>query len=154
MFVIKIMNMSLSKSMQHTMKRSNTQSDTSLVHMGAVARYILLQVGRKHFPRYWPFGRWIHRSPVNSPHKGKWRVALMLSLICVWINGWANSRVRGYLRRYRAHYDFTVMLLLFYVHFITWYIFSAIEPYSTCSYCQRYRDAQAIFASASLLWMV
>ena len=24
----------------------------------------------KHFPRYWPFVRRIHRSPVNSPHKG------------------------------------------------------------------------------------
>ena len=23
----------------------------------------------KHFPRYWPFVRWIPRSPVNSPHK-------------------------------------------------------------------------------------
>ena len=23
----------------------------------------------KHFPRYWPFGRGIHRSPVNSPHR-------------------------------------------------------------------------------------
>ena len=114
------MNMSLSKSMQHTMKRSNTQSDTSLVHMGAVARYILLQVARKHFPRYWPFGRWIHRSPVNSPHKGQWRGALMLSLICVWINGWANSHESGCLRRYRAHYDVTVMLLLFYAHFITY----------------------------------
>ena len=22
----------------------------------------------KHFPRYWPFIRGIHRSPVNSPH--------------------------------------------------------------------------------------
>ena len=28
----------------------------------------------KHFPRYWPFVRWIHRSPVNSPHKGLWRL--------------------------------------------------------------------------------
>ena len=35
----------------------------------------------KHFPRYWPFVRGIHRSPVNSPHKGQWRGALMLSLI-------------------------------------------------------------------------
>ena len=25
----------------------------------------------KHFPRYWPFGRGIHRSPVNSHHKGQ-----------------------------------------------------------------------------------
>ena len=26
----------------------------------------------KHFPRYWPFVRGIHRSPVNSPHRGLW----------------------------------------------------------------------------------
>ena len=30
----------------------------------------------KHFPRYWPFVRGIHRSPVNSPHKGQRRRAL------------------------------------------------------------------------------
>ena len=40
----------------------------------------------KHFPRYWLFVRGIHRSPVNSPHKGRWRGALMFSMICVWIN--------------------------------------------------------------------
>ena len=27
----------------------------------------------KHFRRYWPFVWAIHRSPVNSPHKGQWR---------------------------------------------------------------------------------
>ena len=63
----------------------------------------------KHFPRYWPFVRGIHRSPVNSPHKGQWRRALMCSLICVWINAWVNNREAGDLRRYRAHYDVTVM---------------------------------------------
>ena len=26
----------------------------------------------KTFPRYWPFVRGIHRSPVNSQHKGQW----------------------------------------------------------------------------------
>ena len=51
----------------------------------------------------------IHRSPVNSPHKGQWRRALIFSLICVWINGWVNNREAGDLRRYRAHYDVTVM---------------------------------------------
>ena len=30
----------------------------------------------KHFPRYWPFVRGIHRSLVNSPHKVQWRGAL------------------------------------------------------------------------------
>ena len=31
----------------------------------------------RHFPRYWPFVRGIHRSLVNSTHKGQWRGALM-----------------------------------------------------------------------------
>ena len=63
----------------------------------------------KHFPRYWPFVRGIHRSPVNSPHKGQWLGALIFSVICVWINGWVNNREAGDLRRCRAHYDVTVM---------------------------------------------
>ena len=64
----------------------------------------------KHFPRYWSFVRGIHRSPVNSPHKGQWRGALMFSLICAWsINGRVNNRETGDLRRHRAHYDVIVM---------------------------------------------
>ena len=63
----------------------------------------------KHFPRYCPFVRGIHRSPVNSLHKGQWRGALMFSLICVSINGWVNNCEAGDLRRHRAHYDVTVM---------------------------------------------
>ena len=47
--------------------------------------------------------------PVNSPHKGQWRGALMFSLICVWINGWVNNREAGDLRRHRGHYDVSVM---------------------------------------------
>ena len=34
----------------------------------------------KHFPRYWPIVRGIHRSTVNSPHKGQWHGALIFSL--------------------------------------------------------------------------
>ena len=63
----------------------------------------------KHFPRYWPFVRGIHRSPVNSPHKGQWRGALMFSLIWACINGWVNNREAGDLRRIRAHSDVTLM---------------------------------------------
>ena len=66
----------------------------------------------KHFPRNWPFVRGFHRSPVNYPHKGQWRGALMFSLICVWINSWVNNREAGNLRRYRAHYNVTVMWCL------------------------------------------
>ena len=63
----------------------------------------------KHFPRYWPFVRGIHRSPVNSTHKGQWRGALMHSLVLAWINGWVNNHEAGDLRRHRAHCDVTVM---------------------------------------------
>ena len=62
------------------------------------------------FPRYWPFVWGIHRLPVNSPHKGHWRRALMFSLICFWINGWVNNGDVGDLRRNSAHYDVKVMV--------------------------------------------
>ena len=61
-------------------------------------------IKRKHFPRHWPFVPGIHRSPVNSPHKGQWRGALMFSLICAWV----NNREAGDLRRHSVHYDVTV----------------------------------------------
>ena len=56
-----------------------------------------------------PFVRGIHRSPVNSPHKGQWRGALMFSLICAWINAWVNNREAGDLGRHRARYDVIAM---------------------------------------------
>ena len=65
----------------------------------------------KHFPRYFPFVRGIHRSPVNSPHKGQWRGVLMLYLICAGINGWVNNREAGDMRRHQAHNDVTVMVV-------------------------------------------
>ena len=66
----------------------------------------------KHFPRYWPLVRGIHRPPVNSPHKGQWGGALMFSLMCAWMNGWVNNRGAGDLRCHRAHYDVTVTITL------------------------------------------
>ena len=66
-------------------------------------------IKRKHFPRYWPFVRGIHRSPVNSLHKGQWRGALMFSLICARISDWVNNGEAGDLRRNHAHYDVIVM---------------------------------------------
>ena len=63
----------------------------------------------KHSQRYWPFVRGIHRSPVNSPHKGQWRGDLMVFFIRAGINGWVNNREAGDLRRHRGHYDVTVM---------------------------------------------
>ena len=48
-------------------------------------------------------------SPVNSPHKGQRRCALMFPLIGAWINDWVNNREAGDMIRHRAHYDVTIM---------------------------------------------
>ena len=80
----------------------------------------------KHLPRNWPFVRGIHRSPVNSPHKGQWRGALVFSLNCAWINGWVNNRQAGDLRRHGAHYDvkqwFLHYLISITIHFVRFQI--------------------------------
>ena len=62
------------------------------------------------FPLYWTFVRGIHRLPANSPHKCQSRGALMLSLICAWINGWVNNREAGDLRRHRRHCNDAVLI--------------------------------------------
>ena len=48
--------------------------------------------------------------PGEFPTKRQWRGALMFSFICAWINGWANNRKAGDLRRNRAHYDVSEMV--------------------------------------------
>ena len=63
----------------------------------------------KHFQCNWPFVQGIHRSQVNSPHKGQWRRALMFSLICVWTNVWVKNQDAGDLRCHHTHYDIIVM---------------------------------------------
>ena len=99
------------------------QSHNHTVHLSHIPQCIMQNrvvhhddvVKWKHFPRYWPFMRGIHRPPMNSPHKGQWRGALLFSLICAWTNGWGNHRNAGDLRCYRAHYDVTVMTFLFWM---------------------------------------
>ena len=98
----------------------NTKQWTTLSYAHSMAYNITIRrysihddvIKWKHFSRNWPFVRGIHRSPVNSPHKGQWRGALMFTLICVWINDWVNNREAGDLRRYRSHYDVIVMITI------------------------------------------
>ena len=63
----------------------------------------------KHFRRHWPFVMGIHRSPVDSPHKGQCHGTAISSLIRAWTNGWANTRDAGDWRRHQAYYDVTVV---------------------------------------------
>ena len=58
----------------------------------------------KHFPRYWPFVRGIHRLPVNSPHKGQGRGALMFSLICAGVGGAVRFLVVGTIGQGKDHH--------------------------------------------------
>ena len=50
----------------------------------------------KYFPRYWPFVRGIHRSPVNSPHKSQCRGALMFFLVCASIKKGLSKQSWGW----------------------------------------------------------
>ena len=85
------------------------QRSTASTRVCAV-RYINGRIHRLPlFPRYWPFVRGIHWSPVNSPHKCQWPRALMFSLICAWMNGWVKNDEAGDLRCRRSHYDVIVM---------------------------------------------
>ena len=101
----------------------------------------------KTFSVYWPFVWGIHRSPVNSPHKGQWRGALMFSFICAWINDWVNNHEADDLRRHRAHYDVIVMTwinfigLLLYCMRAKW-VFITLIPYSLKHY----------ISSRSIIW--
>ena len=85
----------------------------------------------KHFPRYWPFVRGIHRSPVNSPHKGQWRRALMFSSICASINVWVNQSWGRWFetpsRSLWRHFNEVTNTLLFpyiytYTYILQWFI--------------------------------
>ena len=69
-------------------------------------KYICHHVETTHC---WPFVWRIHRSPVNSPHKGQWCGALLFSLICASTNTWANNGDVVDLRCHHTHYDVTVM---------------------------------------------
>ena len=64
----------------------------------------------KHFPRYWPFVRGIHR---QRPVTRSFDVFFDLRRI----NGWVNKCKAGDLRRIRLHYDVTVMNAMTRKHF-------------------------------------
>ena len=56
----------------------------------------------KHIPHYWSFVWGIYMSPVNSPHKGQWRGALIFF--------WSGpDHTAGDLRRHGPHFDVIVM---------------------------------------------
>ena len=89
--------------------RWRDMASRNLANTGPASQQAIHDHVIKWYPRYWPFVRGIHQSPVNSPHNGQWRGAWMFPLICAWINGWVNNREAGDLRRHRAHYDVTLM---------------------------------------------
>ena len=57
-----------------------------------IEKTMMTPSNKKNVPRYCPFVRGIHRSPVGPLHRGQWHGALLFSLMCAWTNGWANNR--------------------------------------------------------------
>ena len=98
---------------------------------------------------------------VNSPHKGQWRGALIISLICAWINASVNNRKAGDLRRHRAHYDVIVMILIFFKCFTSRCLFnptpwtlSLIEftPWEHATYSYMYLIERGVSLSLDLFF--
>ena len=85
----------------------------------------------------------IHQSPVNSPHRGQWRGALMFSLIYARTNGWVNNRDADDFRHHRVHYDITLMkhwnTMTFFLYL--WFHISGAKTFllKVCWPCFEYR---------------
>ena len=86
-----------------------TQSDVIVTHL---VQYPWLRHQMETFFALLAFCTRNSPVPVNSPHKGQWRGALMFSLIYAWTNNWVNNQDDGDFRRHRAHYDVSVMMIL------------------------------------------
>ena len=99
----------------------------------------------KKFPRYWPFVRGIHWSPVDSLHKGQWRGALMLYLMCAWSNDWVNSLDAGDLRRHGAHCDVIVMGTTK----MHWLLSKVVNDI----YCVSWSEARQVLWKTSKIWI-
>ena len=63
-----------------------------------------------HIPRYRPFVMGIHRSPVDSLHKGPVTRTALFSLVFISTKCWINRRAARDLRRHGAHCHVIVML--------------------------------------------
>ena len=89
-----------------------THGETQMSHDSATRTLSFVTWWRHQleiFSTFLVFVRGLHRSPMNSPHKGQWRGALVFSVICAWTNGWVNNREASDVRRHHAHYDVTVI---------------------------------------------
>ena len=64
----------------------------------------------KHFPRHWPFVRWIHRSPVKSRHMPTDAECWCLPFICAMNKRLSKQSWGWWFETNRTHYDIIVML--------------------------------------------
>ena len=80
---------------KHTKKREN---EPSAIFLGCTLHGTKEPWWRHQmetFSALQAFVRGFHRSPVNTPHKGQWRGALMLSLICA-LKKWLSKQSWGW----------------------------------------------------------
>ena len=115
----------------------------------------------EHFPCYWPFVRGIHRSPVNSLHKGQWRGTLKFPLFCAlnkrlckqsW--GWWFETLSRSLRRHCKIilWKFTVTNPLAWC-FTFWTLlifFCVLQPYKVIPWSKRWQDVDIRVCRKSL----
>ena len=120
-----------------------SQQNTSLVSMVTLQTMMTLSIGNIFRVTGHLCGEFTG-NPVNSPHKGQWRGALMLSTSWAWISGWVNTRKTGDLKRHRAHYDVT--FLFKWGYFVYWHpLFKPVGVFSDV-----WKGTSMIFLTRSL----
>ena len=103
----------------------------------------------KHFPRHWPLwgeftgDRWIPLTKASDAE-----LWCFLWSACAWINGWANHRDAGDLRRHRAYYDVTVMMRKLGQHH------SLLMPWISANMVLTTQDNQALVFSEEIFQLI
>ena len=112
----------------------------------AAVRYYVIKW--KHFPCYWPLARRIHRSPVNSPHKGQWLGALMCFFLRLnkrlskqWWGWWFETPSRPLWRYCNEHPIFFLNIEYFWYNF--WSTTNVNPSYSSTDVNDSYKMFEA-----------
>ena len=124
----------------------------------------------KHFPRYWPFVRGIHRLPVNSHHKGQWHQwglwfetpSCSLRRHCDgnvlnagenvrWLSSWWRLLINAYQLPfnvfassfgYNLSYNIVIYLAFVFLHYLSRELFLCFPDFLCLIYVSHFRPGQ------------
>ena len=95
---------------------SQPQDDTGTWSRRAKTRFMMTSSNGNIFCVTGPFVRGIHRSQLDSPHRGQWRGALIFFFMCNWTNGCEQATELTGFETPWCTCDVTAMVFLHFQH--------------------------------------